>query len=177
MVETKKQQRELTGEQKQRKLEQLLENYPEIVLKQMKKNIKSVDFATMLYDGLFIRGGSKEQEIKVENLTTKYLTKLGIPRHIKGFGYIRTAMVICVKDSNVLDSVTKCLYPDIAKIHKTTASGVERSIRYAIELAWTRGIPENLEETFGYTVSRDKRNPTNSEFLAILTDEISRQLH
>lgn len=107
-------------------------------------------------------------EIDVTNI----LLEIGIPAHIKGYQYIREGIVMAFYDRNMLHYITKFLYPSIAKKYKTTASSVERTIRHAIEVAWKRGDMETLEEVFGNTVCAGKGKPTNSEFMALLTDKL-----
>ncbi|MDO4553924.1 MAG: sporulation initiation factor Spo0A C-terminal domain-containing protein [Lachnospiraceae bacterium] len=100
------------------------------------------------------------------------MRELGIPAHIKGYQYIREGIIMAVKDMNVLNYITKLLYPSIAKKYKTTSSSVERAIRHAIEVAFSRGQIEVLEEMFGYTVNAGKGKPTNSEFIALIADKL-----
>jgi two-component system response regulator (stage 0 sporulation protein A) len=97
---------------------------------------------------------------------------MGIPAHIKGYQYIREGIMMSVQDSNMLNFITKLLYPSIAKKYKTTSSSVERAIRHAIEVAFSRGQVEILEEMFGYTVNAGKGKPTNSEFIALISDKM-----
>lgn len=104
---------------------------------------------------------------------TRMLHELGIPAHIKGYQYLRDAISMTVKDPEMMASVTKILYPTIAKAHQTTSSRVERAIRHAIEVAWGRGKMETIDEVFGYTVSTGKGKPTNSEFIALISDKIT----
>ena len=108
----------------------------------------------------------------LETDITRMLHELGIPAHIKGYQYLRDAITMVVKDREMMDSVTKILYPAIAKKNQTTASRVERAIRHAIEVAWGRGKMETIEELFGYTISIGKGKPTNSEFIALISDKI-----
>ena len=103
---------------------------------------------------------------------TKLIHEIGVPAHIKGYQYLRDAIMLSVEDPEMLSSITKALYPTIAKMHKTTSSRVERAIRHAIEVAWTRGKIETLESLFGYTIHNGKGKPTNSEFVAMITDKI-----
>jgi two-component system response regulator (stage 0 sporulation protein A) len=103
---------------------------------------------------------------------TNILLEIGIPAHIKGYQYIREGIIMAFYDRNMLHYITKFLYPSIAKKYKTTSSSVERTIRHAIEVAWRRGNIETLEEVFGNTVSAGKGKPTNSEFMALLTDKL-----
>ena len=111
-------------------------------------------------------------EEHLETDITKMLHELGIPAHIKGYQYLRDAISMTVKDQEMMASVTKILYPTIAKRHQTTASRVERAIRHAIEVAWGRGKLETIDQVFGYTVSTGKGKPTNSEFIALIADQI-----
>lgn len=108
----------------------------------------------------------------LEQDVTKLLHEIGIPAHIKGYQYLRDAIAISVEEKDLVVSVTKVLYPAIAKKHNTTASRVERAIRHAIEVAWTRGRLDTIYEVFGYTINNGKGKPTNSEFIALLTDKI-----
>ncbi len=118
--------------------------------------------------------GDKQEYIRqnLENDVTRMLHEIGIPAHIKGYQYLRDAIAICVEDKEMLTSVTKMLYPTIAKKHQTTSSRVERAIRHAIEVAWSRGKMDTIDELFGYTVSSGKGKPTNSEFIALISDKI-----
>lgn len=112
---------------------------------------------------------------KPENLeaqVTDMIHEIGIPAHIKGYHYLRDAILMAIEDMDVLNAITKILYPTVAKKNQTTASRVERAIRHAIEVAWSRGKLDTLEELFGYTVSNGKGKPTNSEFIALVADTI-----
>ena len=103
---------------------------------------------------------------------TNMIHELGIPAHIKGYGYVREAIMLCVKDPNKVNLITKVLYKEVAKTFQTTPSRVERAMRHAIEVAWDRGNLDTLQQFFGYTVSGVKGKSTNSEFIALLTDRI-----
>lgn len=107
---------------------------------------------------------------KLEQEVTKMIRELGIPAHIKGYHYIRESIVMAVKDGSILNYITKMLYPSIAKKYKTTSSSVERAIRHAIDVAFSRGQAEYLEEMFGYRIRSGK--PTNSEFIALVADKM-----
>jgi two-component system response regulator (stage 0 sporulation protein A) len=107
-----------------------------------------------------------------EIIVTNIIHKLGVPAHIKGYHYLRTAILEASKDRRLLDSITKCLYPLVAEKYSTTPSRVERAIRHAIELAWDRGNAEVLESFFGYTINTYRGKPTNSEFIALITDKL-----
>ena len=112
------------------------------------------------------------REDDLENRVTDMLHEIGIPAHIKGYHYLRDAIIMAVEDMDVLNAITKVLYPTVAKKCQTTSSRVERAIRHAIEVAWSRGKLDTLDELFGYTVSNGKGKPTNSEFIALIADTI-----
>ena len=101
---------------------------------------------------------------------------IGVPAHIKGYQYLREAIIIAVNDMDVINAITKVLYPQVAKAFQTTPSRVERAIRHAIEVAWDRGDLDTLQRFFGYTVSNTKGKPTNSEFIALIADKLQLQL-
>lgn len=108
----------------------------------------------------------------LETSITHIIHEIGVPAHIKGYMYLREAITMVYKDIELLGSITKVLYPDIAKKYNTTASRVERAIRHAIEVAWSRGNMESISSLFGYTVSISKAKPTNSEFIAMVADRL-----
>ena len=108
----------------------------------------------------------------LESVVTAIIHEIGVPAHIKGYQYLREAIMIAVADMDVINAVTKILYPEVAKRFGTTASRVERAIRHAIEVAWDRGDLETLQKYFGYTVSNAKGKPTNSEFIAMIADRL-----
>lgn len=121
-------------------------------------------------------GMSEEQkrflfESALENDVTNLIREIGIPAHIKGYQYIREGIIMSVKDPEMLNYITKFLYPTIAQKYRTTTSSVERAIRHAIEVAWNRGKLDSMEELFGYNVNSGKGKPTNSEFIALLSDK------
>lgn len=103
---------------------------------------------------------------------TGIIHEIGVPAHIKGYQYLRDAIILSVNDMEMLNSITKILYPTIAKKHQTTPSRVERAIRHAIEVAWSRGKMDTIDALFGYTVNTGKGKPTNSEFIALIADKI-----
>lgn len=111
-------------------------------------------------------------ERNLESDVTNIIHEIGVPAHIKGYQYLRDAIMMSVNDGEMLNSITKLLYPSIAKRHKTTPSRVERAIRHAIEVAWSRGKMDTIDELFGYTVNNGKGKPTNSEFVALIADKI-----
>ncbi len=108
----------------------------------------------------------------LEKDVTDMIHEIGVPAHIKGYQYLREAIMMSVEDVEMLNSITKILYPSIAKKYQTTASRVERAIRHAIEVAWSRGKMETLDALFGYTINIGKGKPTNSEFIALIADKI-----
>lgn len=112
--------------------------------------------------------GTRNLETDVTNI----IHEIGVPAHIKGYQYLRDAIILAVNDIEMLNSITKVLYPTIAKKHQTTPSRVERAIRHAIEVAWSRGKMDTIDALFGYTVSTGKGKPTNSEFIALIADKI-----
>jgi len=111
----------------------------------------------------------------LEAMVTSIIHDIGVPAHIKGYQYLREAIMMTVADMDVINAVTKILYPEVAKKFGTTASRVERAIRHAIEVAWDRGDLETLQKYFGYTVSNAKGKPTNSEFIAMIADRLQLQ--
>ena len=112
-------------------------------------------------------------EPDLESTVTDVIHEIGVPAHIKGYQYLREAIIITIQDMEVINAVTKVLYPAVAKKFNTTPSRVERAIRHAIEVAWDRGDLETLQKFFGYTVSNIKGKPTNSEFIAMIADCLS----
>lgn len=118
----------------------------------------------------------KVNEDDLERRIFKFQTQLGIRSNIKGYNYIKTAITLAYNDSTILESVTKRLYPDIAKIYNTTASRVERAIRHAIETAWMNGNVDVINDIFGYSVCADKVKPTNSEFIAHVVNAMQMNL-
>ena len=139
--------------------------------------LKPIDPA-MLGDRInaLIQGtGGDSEEITHEDMeviVTDVIHQLGVPAHIKGYHYLRTAILASIEDKELLESVTKMLYPTVAKKYSTTSSRVERAIRHAIEIAWDRGDIDTLNAFFGYTVNTCKGKPTNSEFIALITDKL-----
>ena len=108
----------------------------------------------------------------IETQVTKIIHQIGVPAHIKGYQYLRTAILLTVNDSDIINSVTKVLYPSVAKKYQTTTSRVERAIRHAIEVAWDRGDVDTLNSYFGYTIQNNRGKPTNSEFIAMIADNL-----
>ena len=130
-----------------------------------------------------IRGGEnlrlpirRTDKTSIETMVTGIIHEIGVPAHIKGYQYLREAIIIAVNDMDVINAITKVLYPQVAKTFQTTPSRVERAIRHAIEVAWDRGDLDTLQRFFGYTVSNTKGKPTNSEFIALIADKLQLQL-
>lgn len=115
------------------------------------------------------------KELDLTKIITDILHEIGVPAHIKGYQYVREAIRLCAEDPKMIERVTKDLYPTIAKDFETTSSRVERAIRHAIEIAWDRGDIDVLNSYFGYTIHNDRGKPTNSEFIAMLSDRIRLQ--
>ena len=115
-------------------------------------------------------------EEHLEDLVTNLIHEVGVPAHIKGYQYLREAIMMVVNDIDVINQITKSLYPQIARKYSTTPSRVERAIRHAIEVAWGRGQQEAVENIFGYTISASKGKPTNSEFIAMIADKLRLEL-
>ena len=131
-----------------------------------------------------IRGGEslrqpavhRNGQTSIATMGTNIIHEIGVPAHIKGYQYLREAIIIAVNDMDVINAITKVLYPQVAKTFQTTPSRVERAIRHAIEVAWDRGDLDTLQRFFGYTVSNTKGKPTNSEFIALIADKLQLQL-
>ena len=136
-----------------------------VYIKQEEESVLPEKEKVVVTDGYSLSG---DLEMDVTNI----LLEIGIPAHIKGYQYIREGIIMAFYDRNMLHYITKFLYPAIAKKYKTTSSSVERTIRHAIEVAWRRGNLDTLEEFFGNTICAGKGKPTNSEFMALLTDKL-----
>lgn len=140
-------------------LERILESHYQMKEQQKQRDGMTMEQKQFLFDST------------LENDVTKMIREIGIPAHIKGYQYIREGIMMAVKDPEILNYITKYLYPTIAKNYRTTTSSVERAIRHAIEVAWNRGKLESMEELFGYSVNSGKGKPTNSEFIALIADK------
>lgn len=142
----------------------------------MQHFVDSVDYIASQNDDMRYMDNRDESEkykkVKIENEITEILHEVGIPAHIKGYMYLRTAILTTYYNIDILGQVTKVLYPDIARMYNTTSSRVERAIRHAIEVAWNRGNTDAIDDIFGYTVSAVKAKPTNSEFIAMIADKL-----
>lgn len=115
---------------------------------------------------------SKYSEVDLEIMVTEILHQVGVPAHVKGYQYVRSSIVLAIMDREIINHITKELYPTVAKMYESTATRVERAIRHAIELAWDRGDVEVLNSYFGYTIHSQKGKPTNSEFIAMIADKL-----
>lgn len=138
------------------------------------KRVKNTTSAQVV-SGRKVNAYEKAETLNERNLeadVTEIIHEIGVPAHIKGYQYLRDAIVMSVNDMEMLNSITKILYPTIAKKYQTTSSRVERAIRHAIEVAWSRGKMDTIDEMFGYTIHNGKGKPTNSEFIALITDRI-----
>lgn len=116
-----------------------------------------------------------DRQYSLESRVTAIIHEIGVPAHIKGYHYLREAILYCIDNMEAINAVTKILYPEVAKRYNTTPSRVERAVRHAIEVAWDRGDLETLQKYFGYTVSNVKGKPTNSEFIAMISDKLRLQ--
>ncbi|MBQ9980032.1 MAG: sporulation transcription factor Spo0A [Oscillospiraceae bacterium] len=141
---------------------------PDTLLEKMRGCIRTVRAET----GFRSAFGSKSIQARV----TEVIHEIGVPAHIKGYQYLREAIICAIEDMEVINAITKVLYPKVAKTFNTTPSRVERAIRHAIEVAWDRGDIETLQKYFGYTVSNSKGKPTNSEFIALISDRLLLQM-
>lgn len=119
---------------------------------------------------------SIRSDLDLETRITTIIHEIGVPAHIKGYQYLREAIMVAVKDREAVGAITKVLYPTVARTFSTTPSRVERAIRHAIEVAWDRGDIDTLQRFFGYTVSHAKGKPTNSEFIAMIADKLQLQI-
>ena len=146
--------------------------------------LKPCDMSALVERLEEIRGGEslrypaprRSDKTSIETMVTGIIHEIGVPAHIKGYQYLREAIIIAVDDMDVINAITKVLYPQVAKTFQTTPSRVERAIRHAIEVAWDRGDLDTLQRFFGYTVSNTKGKPTNSEFIALIADKLQLQL-
>lgn len=139
-------------------------------MKQFKKNGQTKHTAGRLPAVISKQPEPVKKDLEV--LVTEFIHEVGVPAHIKGYQYLREAIIMSVEDPGMISSITKILYPTIAKKFQTTPSRVERAIRHAIEVAWSRGRMETLDALFGYTINTGKGKPTNSEFIALISDKI-----
>lgn len=143
--------------------------------------LKPLDYGSLIEHIEVLTGTSSPSQVPVhetetppdiETQVTKIIHQIGVPAHIKGYQYLRTAILLTIADSDIINSVTKVLYPSVAKKYSTTTSRVERAIRHAIEVAWDRGDVDTLNSYFGYTIQNTRGKPTNSEFIAMIADSL-----
>lgn len=127
-------------------------------------------------NGLRIKEKKPLTEVELEVMVTEILHQIGVPAHVKGYQYVRTSIVLAIMDREIINHITKELYPTVAKKYGSTATRVERAIRHAIELAWDRGDVDVLNSYFGYTIHNQKGKPTNSEFVAMIADRLCLQI-
>ena len=123
-------------------------------------------------DGQLRQNAQRRQEVNIEAMVTSIIHEIGVPAHIKGYQFLRDAILLTMNEPEYINAVTKRLYPEIAKKNGTTASRVERAIRHAIEVAWDRGDVDTLNSYFGYTIHNLRGKPTNSEFIAMIADKM-----
>ena len=133
---------------------------------------KEYNFIRREIKSSYINLENTKKEDNLEALVTNIIHEVGVPAHIKGYQYLRDGIIMVIQNIDVLNQITKQLYPDLAKKYKTTPSRVERAIRHAIEVAWNRGRVDIMESVFGYTVNANKGKPTNSEFIAMIADKL-----
>lgn len=151
----------------QKKITIIVENYEGNIEKDLKEFFDKKGFANEQ---------PVQNVVPTEAGVTAILHQIGVPAHIKGYQYLREAIMLILKDKDILYNITKDLYPTLAQAHNDTPSKVERAIRNAIETAWNRGNPDLLNELFGYTILSTRGKPTNSEFIAMIADKIALQL-
>lgn len=130
-------------------------------IKKLAKNMRNGELA-----------GQKVQREDIIQQVTTVIHQIGVPAHIKGYNYLRTAIIMAINDDEVINSITKALYPAVARKYDTTSSRVERAIRHAIEVAWDRGDIDTINQIFGYTIQSQRGKPTNSEFIAMVADNL-----
>lgn len=164
--------KEMQEKIKRAEIEELLQD-PDILralIEYLKEKLESISHK----GNQSVRGKNDDDEMV--DVITNHLYRIGVPAHIKGYKYLRESILEGIKNPESIEAITKVLYPSIAKTFQTTSSRVERAIRHAIEVAWDRGNMETFVEYFGNTISLDKGRPTNSEFIALMADKISRQM-
>ncbi|MBE6107342.1 MAG: sporulation transcription factor Spo0A [Erysipelotrichaceae bacterium] len=147
---------------------QFVEKCMQLISNQKKSTLSE----TMIPYDVDVESEDKLQRFQLEREITSILHEIGIPAHIKGYMYLRTAILETYLNMDYLGQITKVLYPEIARRYMTTASRVERAIRHAIEVAWNRGNIDAIDEIFAYTISASKAKPTNSEFIAMISDKL-----
>ena len=156
----------------------LIKRIKDIKINESVVGIKSGSFISREIKAQYVEisKNNSTEEDNLEASVTNIIHEVGVPAHIKGYQYLREAIIMVVNDIEVINQITKLLYPRIASKYKTTPSRVERAIRHAIEVAWGRGEPQTVESIFGYTISAAKGKPTNSEFIAMIADKLRLEL-
>lgn len=150
----------------------LLKPFDQIALIKKIRQIKSGKIESDKKEFIKLEKKQQDEEYRLEIVVTNIIHEIGVPAHIKGYQYLRDSIIMAVNNMDILNSITKQLYPTIAKMHGTTSSRVERAIRHAIEVAWNRGKMDTINELFGYGIQAGKGKPTNSEFIALIADKI-----
>ena len=145
---------------------------PECLVERLRMFLDDEDEQNEADSGMNLTTVKKRTAPDVEMMVTNIIHEIGIPAHIKGYQYLRHAIMMVIDDLDIINSITKELYPTVAKDFNTTPSRVERAIRHAIEVAWDRGDTEVLNSFFGYTIANSKGKPTNSEFIAMIADRL-----
>lgn len=158
-----------------KRMRELKENKP-IQFKNTTMNTNNMEVNEIRTPYIQISPEATKNEENLEALVTNVIHEVGVPAHIKGYQYLREAIMLVVNDIEIINQITKQLYPEIAEKFSTTPSRVERAIRHAIEVAWGRGKTDAVENIFGYTVSAAKGKPTNSEFIAMIADKLRLEL-
>ena len=153
------------------KMDVLIKRIRELVNRPDMRQENSINYNECKSNYIDINSQATKEEI-LEIKVTNIIHEVGVPAHIKGYQYLRDGIIMVVNNIEVINQITKQLYPDLAKKYKTTPSRVERAIRHAIEVAWNRGNTDAIDEIFGYTVSAVKAKPTNSEFIAMIADKL-----
>lgn len=143
-----------------KRIRELVKNQPSESVSPIIKNVQTA----------FIKADNSKSNL--ESKVTNIIHDVGVPAHIKGYQYLRDGIIMAVNDVDIINQITKQLYPELAKKYKTTPSRVERAIRHAIEVAWNRGKIEYMENLFGYTINSNRGKPTNSEFIAMIADKL-----
>lgn len=150
----------------------LLKPFDQTVLIKKIRQIKSGKIESDKKEFIKLEEKQQDEAYRLEIIVTNIIHEIGVPAHIKGYQYLRDSIIMTVNNMDILNSITKQLYPTIAKMHGTTSSRVERAIRHAIEVAWNRGKMDTINELFGYGIQAGKGKPTNSEFIALIADKI-----
>lgn len=144
----------------------------EMLIDRIRLVINPLEQSSMPLSALGTRADYQKPVVDLEVNVTNIIHEVGVPAHIKGYQYLREAIIMVIEDNDLINSITKQLYPSVAKAYNTTSSRVERAIRHAIEVAWDRGDTDTLNKFFGFTINNCKGKPTNSEFIAMIADKL-----